>query len=152
MWRYLHTTVACRLTVQCISNTFKVKWYWVTPCLWKHYRERRMIFFNKNQKLYIQIFMFAVHESKYPQNISINLFFFIKMQKKDFYFLFKQKTTLEFSVKKSRGHASSTEPQVSLSDVGPYTQTVSTDLLKFSRLCQRWDLKFLMFWASSRIR
>lgn len=45
-----------------------------------------MIFFNKNQKLYIQIFMFAVHESKYPQNISINLFFFIKMQKKDFYF------------------------------------------------------------------
>lgn len=44
--------------------------------------------------------MFAVHESKYPQNISINLFFFIKMQKKDFYFLFKQKTTLEFSVKK----------------------------------------------------
>lgn len=30
--------------------------------------------------------MFAVHESKYPQNISINLFFFIKMQKKYFYF------------------------------------------------------------------
>ncbi len=28
----------------------------------------------------------------------------------------------------------------------------STDLLKFSRLCQRWDLKFLMFCASSRIR
>lgn len=64
--------------------------------------------------------MFAVHESKYPQNISINLFFFIKMQKKYFYLFiyFKQKTTLEFSVKKSRGHASSTEPQVSLSDVG----------------------------------
>lgn len=103
MWRYLHTTVACRLTVQCISNTFKVKWYWVTPCLWKHYRERRMIFFNKNQKLYIQIFMFAVHESKYPQNISINLFFFsLKCKKKIFIylFIFKQKTTLEFSVKK----------------------------------------------------
>lgn len=32
--------------------------------------------------------MFAVHESKYPQNISINLFFFIKMQKKDFYFFY----------------------------------------------------------------
>lgn len=47
--------------------------------------------------------MFAVHESKYPQNISINLFFFIKMQKKRFLFIylfFKQKTTLEFSVKK----------------------------------------------------
>lgn len=29
---------------------------------------------------------------------------------------------------------------------------ISTDLLKFRRLCQRWDLKFLMFWASSRIR
>lgn len=46
--------------------------------------------------------MFAVHESKYPQNISINLFFFIKMQKKDFiyfFFFLNKKTTLEFSVK-----------------------------------------------------
>lgn len=32
--------------------------------------------------------MFAVHESKYPQNISINLFFFIKMQKKFYFYLF----------------------------------------------------------------
>lgn len=28
----------------------------------------------------------------------------------------------------------------------------STDLLNLSRLCQRWDLKFLIFWASSRIK
>lgn len=32
--------------------------------------------------------MFAVHESKYPQNISINLFFFIKMQKIFYFYLF----------------------------------------------------------------
>lgn len=49
--------------------------------------------------------MFAVHESKYPQNISINLFFSLKCKNIYIFFLFilfvffKQKTTLEFSVK-----------------------------------------------------
>ncbi len=37
-----------------------------------------------------------------------------------------------------------------INDQDLHRMNVYKYLLKLSRLCQRWDLKFLMFWASSK--